>query len=340
MAYKDFYNDYKAGKLSNTLFFHGEEDYLMDWATDLLVNDNVDEMSRSLDLQIIDGENCAVSDITSAARAYSMFSERRVVVVRNYRPAFKKVGTKQDEDELLTLIGSDNDSSILIFTVDAEHSGDINAFGKKLIKACGGYDFARLEKAELKGFIKKKVREAGNILGQREMDYLIDLSGYYNKNSEYYLKNIMADLDRINNAAAGDQITNALIEELMVGEADRFVFNLIDSMMAGDKRASMTLATEIAKDDDAIMQVIGLLTKQFEIMYDAIELSNEGMSIPQIAKATKINEFRLKKAYQSARHFSKSRLKELLIKLYNIDKDIKSGNLDKELAFELFVVGV
>lgn len=340
MAYKDFYNDYKAGKLGNTLFFYGEEDYLMDWASDLLINDNVDEMSRSLDLQIIDGENCTVSDITTAARAYSMFSERRVVIVRNYRPAYKKVGTRSDEEELLTLIGSDNDSSILIFTVDADKSGDINAFGKKLIKACNGYEFARLDRAELKGFIKKRVREAGNILGQREMDYMIDLSGYYNKNSEYYLKNIMADLDRINNACAGDQITIKLIEELMIGESDRFVFNLIDSMMAGNKRQSMSLATEIAKDESEVMKVIGLLIKQFEIMYDAIELTNEGMSIPQIAKVTKVNEFRLKKAYQAARQFSKARLKELLIGLYNIDKDIKSGNMGWELAFELFVVGV
>ncbi len=340
MAYKDFYNDYRNGMLGNFLFFYGEEDYLMDWACDLIINDYVDEASRSIDLQIIDGESCGVSDITSAARAYSMFSKKRVVIVRNYRPTYKKVGSKADEDELLTLAKSSNDSCILVFTVDATRSKDINAFGKKLIKACKGYDFARLDRAELRGFINKRVHEAGNMLGRREMEYLIDLSGYYNKGSEYYIKNIMADLDRINNACEGDQITNALIEELMIGEEDRFVFNLIDSLMAGDRKRSMILATEIARDDDAILSVIGLLTKQFEIMYDSIELTGEGMSLPQIAKATKVNEYRLKKAYQSARHFSKARLKELLIGLYNIDKDIKSGNIDKELAFELFVVGV
>lgn len=340
MAYKDFYSDYKAGKLGNILCFYGDEDYLVDWATELIVNDNLDEASKGLDLQHIDGETCTVSDITSAARAYSMFSERRVVVVRNYKPTYRKVGTKIDEEEILTLVGSDNDSSILIFTIDEPKSKEINAFGKKLIKACCSYEFAKLDKPELRAFIRKRVNAAGNLLGQREMEHMIDLSGYYNKDSGYFLKHILADLDRINNACVGDTITSELIEELMIGEEDKFVFNLIDSLMAGDKRRAMSLSAEIAKDENSIMQVIGLLTKQFEIMYDALELSGEGMSIPQIAKATKVNEYRMKKAYQSARRFSKSRLKELLIGLYNIDKDIKSGAMDKELAFELFVVGV
>ncbi len=339
MAYQDFYNDYKKDNIGSCLFFSGEEKYLIDWAEDLVADKYVDESMKVLDYQILDGETCAASDIISSSRAYSMFSDRRVVVVRDFKPAYKKIYGEADEKALLNLVSSGNDSSILIFEVPVGPK-ELTSFGKKLQKTCTAYEFSRLDRTQLKGFISKKVHAAGNMLGQREMDYLIDLSGYFNRDSGYHLKDIMADLDRINNACTDERISMALIEELMIGEEDRYVFNLVDAITSGDKKRAMELAVNIVTDMDQLMPIIGLMTKQFEIMYDAVELSQAGYSIPQMAKATGVNEFRFKKAYQAARQFSKERLANLLIGLYNIDKDIKSGNMEGNLAFQLFILGV
>lgn len=339
MSYQDFYNDYKKGNLGSCLFFFGEESYLIEWAEALLTDKYVDESMKALDYQILDGETCAVSDITSSARAYSMFSEKRVVVVRDYKPAYKKLAGEADEKALLELLSAENDSSILIIEVPLG-AKELTSFGKKIQKACSSYEFDRLDRAQLKGFISKKVHAAGNMLGQREMDYLIDLSGYFNRDSAYYLKDIMADIDRINNACVDDRVSMALVEELMIGEEDRYVFNLVDAITSGNKKRAMELAVNIVTDVEQLMQIIGLMTKQFEIMYDAAVLSTEGYSIPQMAKATGVNEFRFKKAYQAARRFSRERLAELLIGLYNIDKDIKTGNMDGNLAFQLFILNV
>ena len=343
MAYKDFYNEFNKDLLGNVVFLCGAEDYLNDWAVDLIVNKYLSEEDRSLDLVTLDGSNCSAGDIMSAARAYSMFSPKRVVVVQNFVAFYRKTDMAT-EDKLLEFAKQavkDNDSSILVFQLDAKHSADINAFGKKMLKECKSYEFASLDKAELKAFISKRVHQAGNMIGNRELDYMIDLSGYFNKNSEYHLDNIVADLERINNACDNNQISKTVIEDLLVGEEDKFVFNLVDALMNGDKKTAMKLATTIANESaDGVFPVIGLLTKQFEIMYDAIELDNAGMSMGQMVKATGVNEFRFKKAYHAARGFRPGRVKKLLIELYNIDKNVKNGNMDVETAFELFVVTV
>ena len=57
-----------------------------------------------------------------------------------------------------------------------------------------------------------------------------------------------------------------------------------------------------------------------------------------MAKKTGVNEFRFKKAYQAANAYSLSRIRRLLISLYNIDRDIKRGDIDKDVALELFVL--
>ena len=339
MAYQDFYNDFKKEITRDALFLYGAEDFLMEWAIDQIIERYVDESARNLDVQFLDGDTCTAADIMGAARAFSMFSEKRVIVVRNFLPARKKA-TDVDGDALCEFCEQAQAQGVLVFLIESKYSVDITAYGKKLMKACSAYEFARLDKAALQGFINKRVKGAGKMLGSREMNYLIDLSGYYNKESEYTLAQLDSDLQKITNACEDDRITNDIIDELLVGKEDKYVFNLIDAMMAGNKGKAMELAETIIREDDGALAVLALLTKQLEIMYDALELERAGISIPQMAKMTGINEFRMKKAYQAARNFRPARLKQLLANAYNIDRDIKTGELDKDLAFELLIVGI
>ncbi len=337
MAYKDFANDWRKGITRDVLFFYGAEDYLMDWAVREIISKYVDEEWRSLDYRQLDGSTVSSYDIMSEARAYSMFSEKRVIVVKDWLPLYRK-SSDPGADELLKFASEKQDTSVLIFLLESRFSGDITSYGRKLGKAAGSYDFARLDKADLKSFISKRVRAADKILARRELEFLIDISGYYNKESTYTLTQLDADIGKIVKACQGDQITADVIEELLTGDNDRFVFNLVDAVVSGNRARALAIAETIINEEDGAMQVTGLLMKQFEIMYDALELSQEGMSIAQMAKKTGVNEFRFKKAWQAANSYSLSRIKKLLIQLYNIDRDIKRGDIDKDTALELFVM--
>ena len=73
-------------------------------------------------------------------------------------------------------------------------------------------------------------------------------------------------------------------------------------------------------------------------MYDALELNEKGYSISQMAKKTGVNEFRFKRAFNAAGRYSKRRIGKILRELYNTDRDIKSGNIDKDVALELTAI--
>ena len=337
MAYKEFSNDLRKGILSDVLFFYGAEDFLMDWAVRQIIEMHVDDAWRSIDVRYPDGENISAHEIMGEARAYSMFSDKRVIIVRNYMPLYRK-SSDAGLDELLQFAARKQETSVLIFLLESRYSSDMTAFGKKLIKAAGSYEFSRLERADLKAFINKRIHEGGKIMARREMDFLIDISGYYNKESTYNLTRLDADARKIVKACTGDQITIDVIEDLLTGDSDRYVFNLVDALVAGNRARSLEIAETIIREEDGAMQVTALLTKQFEIMYDAIELSSRGMSIAQMAKATGVNEFRFKKAYQASNAYSLSRIKKILTDLYNIDRDIKRGDIDKNVALELLVL--
>ncbi len=337
MSYKDFANDYKKGITGDTLFFYGAEDFLMIWAKDMVISDNVSEDSRDLDVITLDGETVSAYDIMSEARVYSMFSDKRVVIVNNYLPLFKK-DTDMGSDELREFVGSPLETSILIFILDAKHSADITSFGKKMIKACSSYEFARLEKADLKAFINKRIHAASKMIARRELEHLIDVTGYYNRESMYDLAELDKDISKLVKACEGDEISYGLIEDILTGDSDRFVFNLVDALTSGDRGRALSIAEAIIRDDDGAMAVLALLTKQFEIMYDALELSKDGASIASMAKMTGVNEFRFKRAYSAANKYPRSRIKSILTELYNTDRDIKRGSIDKDTALELFAI--
>ena len=186
MAYKDFVNDKNKGLLKDVLLFYGAEDFLMNWAVDSIVNEYVDDSARDIDLVHLEGDQVTAADIMAQARAYSMFSERRVIVVRNYLPLYRKA-SDPDADALLDFASGPQDSSVVMFVVESRYSSDLTSYGKKLAKACGAYEFARLERADLKAFITKRVHNGGRMIARRELEHMIDVTGYYNKEKMYML---------------------------------------------------------------------------------------------------------------------------------------------------------
>lgn len=337
MAYKDFVSDFRKGILRDVLFFYGAEDYLMEWAVSQIVGKYVDAEWRSLDVIHIDGGSAGAYEIMGEARAYSMFSERRVIIVRNYLPLYRKTADP-GADELLDFASQKQDSSVLIFVLESRFAGDITSYGKKMIKAAGSYDFMRLERADLRSFINKRIHAGGKMIARKEMEFLIDVSGYYNRDSTYTLTHLDADTGKIVKACSGDEVTADIIEDLLTGDNDKFVFNLVDALVSGDRSRALEIAETIIREEDGAMQIIALLIRQMEIMYDSLELSRSGMSTAQMAKKTGINEFRFRKAFHAANAYSQARIRRLLIGLYNIDRDIKRGDMDKDVALELFVL--
>lgn len=337
MAYKEFANDFRKGILQDVLFFYGAEDFLMEWAVNQIIDRYVDDAWRSIDVRYIDGDSTGAHEIMGEARAYSMFSDKKVIVVRNYLPLYRK-SSDPGSDELLHFATEKQETSILLFLLESRFASDLTAFGKKFIKAAGSYEFSRLERPDLKAFINKRIHAGGKMIARRELDFLIDISGYYNRDSTYNLTRLDADTRKIVKACRDDRITMDVIEDLLIGDSDRYVFNLVDALVGGNRSRALEIAETIIREEDGAMQVTSLLTKQFEIMFDALELSSRGMSISQMAKATGVNEFRFKKAYQAANAYSLSRIRKILTDLYNIDRDIKRGDIDKNVALELLVM--
>lgn len=335
MGFKEFNKDLSREDIGNAIIFYGAEEFIVSWALNSVLEKFVPEENRSLDYIVLDGETATSTEICQAALSYSMFGGNRLICVKDYRPAFES--SDAGESELLDLCDDIHSNNILIFTFNSINSAKLNSFGKNLLSKCRAYEFNALEKAELKSFIRKRFHAASKLISDKDLSYLIDQSGYYNRDSDYHLNEMNNDIQKIIAANIDDNISPSIIEEMMLGEADRYAFNLIDALMNNNKSQAMQILCNIEKTAD--FNLLYLLISQYEIMFDALELEQEGLTISEMAKITKTNEFRFKKAYQAATRFSITKIKDSLIQLYNIDKRFKQGETDVAFALEQFVAG-
>ncbi len=346
MSFKEFNKDIKSGVIGSNIFLYGEEGFLTDWAVKTIVENNSSEADRKYVVTDLDGETVTAQEIVETANTMTMFASTRVLTVKNYSPLVKKSAVTETAP-ILEYLSNPNPSTILLFYIEPLESPGkkekLNAFATKVSGVCNTYNFERLNSAELKSFVSKRIRAAGKLIGARDMDYLVDISGYLNNDSEYDLYRMESDLTKLVNAADEDAISKQLIEEIMIGDKDRFVFNFIDYLLAGKKSMAMQLlintisAGENSKGKGNVFSLASTLMGQFEIMYDSLELDDEGMPIKAMAKNLGVNEYRLKKAYAAARKVGKCKIKKALIELYDTDRLLKTGEMDKNTSLELFV---
>ena len=136
------------------------------------------------------------------------------------------------------------------------------------------------------------------------------------------------------------EITENDINEMTVKNIDMDIFKLIDNILNKNKEQAIECLEEMMKYGEEPLALIIMLANQFRIMYQAKMLVKKGYSERDIASLLDIHEYRVKKALEKARMYSESIILDNLEKLANLDYDIKSGNIDKNIGLELFLLNL
>ena len=337
-AFQTFHRDLAEGNFPPVLFMYGKEEYLIDWAVRSLVTKYTDEAMRELDFVRLSEDNYTVYSILEACESLCSFSEKKIVWARDFLPLLKKNARgmgESERDELMRYLETPCEQSILVFS--ASHPEEGATLVKELKKRCRCYDFSSLDMAQLSAFALKRFKAAGADISRPVLKYFIDESGYFNRDSEYRLYNLINDIDKVAAYCGGGPITQEAVSETLHGDLDTFAFNFLDAALSGRKDKAFRLLHNMMARDSEIYSIIGLLVNQFELMCECRELAGRGLSAEQIAKELKANAYRVKKASAAAQRMSDAKLLGILSQLYELDRQIKTGAMEQKLALEMMI---
>ena len=343
-AYRKFFNDLKAGSISGPVLICGKEQYLADWAVSELRKRYVDASFGSLDSSVLDLEDMESKDpageIITACETISLFSPVRLVVVRGCDRflAGSDRAFGAGTEELIRFMKNMPPEVILVFR--ALQPSMKNRLPKAIRDLGRVYDMVPLEKPELRSFALKRIRENGGSISRSVLEEFIGATGYFNKESTYDLYALASDAEKLAALSEGEEITPEMIEDVVTGDADKYIFTLLDHISEGRKDKALEYFRNIMRDED-LFRVLASAISQFELMLSVRQLDELGMNVGLMQKKLDIkNDFRIKRALRAAGRYRIGTLKKMLSELYEIDRKVKTGAMPGELAMELFIAGM
>ena len=327
-SYKRIQSELAEGSLKNILLFYGREKYLIRWACGRVKETFVQPASEFFDFVRIDGTAADAEEIIGACETMPMLSERKVILVEDF-----------DESEgrgerIAEYLKEFPPHALLLLLCDAPDKR------KKLYKAAAKYgstyDFDRLPAPLLRSFLSKRFRAAGKTFDPDLTGLFIDLSGYYDRDSDYTLDNLVNDAAK-ETALSESRITAEDIENAVAGNIARDVFAFSDALTSGNRGEALRMLRSLLEYGENVFKLLGLICSQYETILAVSEMRGDGLSLTQMKSVLGIHEFRIRKALGPASRCDAGKLRRTLMKAYEAERKIKTGTADPETALELFV---
>ncbi len=340
-AFQTIAKDLKEGFQENVVALFGKEQYLVNWSCEQIINKYINPSCKEMDLSVLEGDKITIDSIKEACETFTMLSERRVVLVKDFSAlaGMKMKGFSDfDETNLTDYIGQLPEGCLLVITAEGADKR------KKLYKAISDngktYNFEPLSEKALKSFIEKRFRASKKVAKTSIINEFIRNTGYFHKDSEYTLYNLENDIRKIIAYCDGEEILLSDVLNTVSGSLESNIFAMLDAISVGRKDEAYLLLNTLLNSGENIYMIISLIVSQFEIILEIKEMLEEGKNQSQIQGILKIHEFRIKKAMSFSNNYSIESLKKILIKAYEIDRSIKTGELEQNLALELFIAQI
>lgn len=260
-----------------------------------------------------------LDNIIEEASMISLFGDTKLILIN---ATFKE---DIDVDKLEEYLKHYNNNTYIVFM--SNDKVDTRRKLYKLITKYGTIEEVNGDNNYIRSYIKEYIK-----------DYMIDINYFLSKVSDN-LDNIKNELDKLMLYKMEDKnITNKDIDDLVIPNIEEDIFALTDSVITNNIDKSITLYNKFMEKNYEPIYIIGLLGNQFTLLYQVKKLYNMGKNNNDIASILGVHPYRVKLAIQNSYYYTESDLIKYIYKLGNLDKDIKTGNIDKTLGLELFLI--
>lgn len=347
-AFQRFQRDIKGKKLAGTVFLHGTEQFLVTWAKNQLIKMYVPEASKALDLAVYTPNNFNMEEMIAACETPPLLAEKKLILIDNFHLIWggRQSGFDDPQKEQLKKYVSQIPSWTLLVVVaptakDAKTAKFGTALSKAVVAAGTEYNFERLERKQLLGFMKKRLVARNKTAGTKTLEKLVEDCGYYNKEIDYGLYHLTGDLEKICAYSEGTQITDEDVEICLSDNLEHNIFLMLECISDNRKTEALRLLHDLLRWGTSAYQILTMVQQQFELMLAVALMRNHGLGKQAMSKELGgIHQYRLQRLIHSAAGYNPERLKRIFSVTVETERRIKTGRLSEELALELLVAEI
>ncbi|CAD5901199.1 MULTISPECIES: DNA polymerase III subunit delta [Carnobacterium] len=323
------------GQFSPVYLFLGTESYLADSAKQTLIQATLAEDERDLNFGIYDMEEVPVGVALDDAESVPFFGDKRLVIMD--RPNFftaEKSKQKIDHDLvwLENYLKNPPDFTILAFFAPYEKLDERKKITKLLKKTATVIEVNTLSEKEVRHFLKDTIANEGYTMTPEAFELFIQLT-------DAKLSTAMSELPKLLLFSSDTkQITKSAVNDLVAKSLEQNIFALVEYVLKRQTANALSLYQDLLLQKEDPIKINAILMTQFRLLLQVKFLEKKGYQQGDSAGMLKVHPYRVKLAIQQARKFSEKVLVSAFEGLVDAEYRLKTGQGDKEMQFELFVL--
>ena len=309
------------------IFLYGPDTYRSQQKLNEIVAHYQRIHQTGLNLKRFDFKESRFQDFIDEFQTVSMFGEKKLLILTNVflgqesRENFPEQGEKflKSRDLILILEKGEPDKRTRLF--------------KFLEKNAKSQEFNFLQGEKLKNWAKKEFSQYQKEISPEALNKLV----YFVGNDLWRLNN---EVRKLVNFKKKGKIQVEDIETLIKPEIETDIFKTIDALATKNRKQAILLIHKHLEKGDNPLYLFSMINFQFRNLLIIKDLIERGSGFYALAKETRLHPYVVKKTYAQAQKFTLQELKKIYQKIFQIDLKIKTGQLDAQLALDLFIAEI
>jgi len=317
---KELLDRLNSGKHKSAYYFYGPEGYRISEAQKFVARKFLPDKQLAINYRKIDGKKTKAGDLMAELSNLPMLGERQVFAVsdfQRYKPT--------ERASIYKLIVPNDPSRIVIFTSPpARAPKKSSAFVKEISKVAEAVEFQKLTEVQVMAQVRGKFEKAGVKIepeAVRILAHLIAgnrgaLEGEVAKLVSFKGEDATISVEDVKKVSSGYEVFN--------------MFHLAEQVVAGNSRKVLQMIKGLFAGGIGPTVLASLLQQHYMSLYlvknGKNPLGNRGWLVP---------EFR-----RQAANYENKQLESAIIKIAQLDSDLRRTGMKKETALEVLVISL
>lgn len=236
--------------------------------------------------------------------------------------------SKEYKDFLSFLEGIDEETTLILSTY--EDAVDVKSDVVKIVKEKGQIlELGKVSEAEWFSYVASVVSKSGATIDKDAINELAKRTS----GDVALLRNEVAKLSLYT-----DHITYNDINLMVEKPLEENVFLIFNNLISQKEDFAIKVYRDLITQNIEPVRVITTLANQFRLLHEVKYLASNKTSVKEIANILNIKETRVNIIARQVYNISDQKIRNTLNALYELDYQIKSGQVDRYYALELFLI--
>ena len=278
-----------------------------------------------------DCRKAAKEEVENALETLSLFAEKTMVILENAAFLGAKNDTGLDLERIAGKALAGKDDKVIVFELPARKMDTRKKKVKELKEQATVIDCMPLDEKSQPAEIRQMMKERNMQMEPKAFEWFCENAGFSSPS-------LASQLDKL--ALYSSTLKLEDVRALTTVEPTHNVFKMTDALFARNRLKLLELYRIFRGQNMEPQAILGLLAGQIRFVYQVRVLMDQNLSKEQIMDRLNASSGRIWNTMRNASLFSAGQLLENLALLSHLDQAIKSGQMDKDTAFENFILQI